>query len=778
MNKFYLLFIVFLFLLHSCSTTSHLPATQYLLKKNEVVINSPLKLATKNISPSEILAIVRPSENKQILGFLKIFGIRFKYKLMIYNACSGGKLNPVKGWFQENLGEHYFVYDSILIRRSVYQIEDYLFNNGYYDATVSYEIKKKGRKASVKYIIKPKTQFIINNVFIHSQDSAIGKLINDNKGLSLIKFGAPFSSLTLSAERERIELLLRNNGYYNFSQQYVYYTLDSAIVATKKSNVLKNLFTETNRPVNINMMISNPESGLHQRFTVNHVLIYPDFKTDTLMRYTSSDSIIINQYQFILKRFTIKPGALLDNIFIIPNHEYSLDKHQLTAARLGALGIYKTVNIQFVQTSINTLNCYVYLVASKKRESSAEVQASTNSDFIGGGVNFNYKSKNIFKTGDIFSLSTKGSLESPFENTNKAFNVLDIGGQASIQFPRFMLPFKTKSSSPYENAKTKISASFNYLSRKNYYTQNQTNFSFGYDWNESRKKHHYLNPLVLSFVSYPEKSNAFNDILNRNPLLIGSFQSQLIPGMNYTFTYTSLNPNAQKRSIYYLKIFADVAGNLSMLAINTTKHNAPYKLFGNELSQFAKLDIENRLNVKIANRQNLVFRTATGIGKAYGNSTILPYVKQFYAGGPNGMRGFRARTVGPGAYRYNKKYVDTFENETGDIRLEANLEYRFHLWWYLNGAVFSDIGNVWLMKADKLRPNANFDIHKFYQQFAVDAGIGIRFDYKSYFLLRFDVGFPMVQPYEQKWLGDDILLRSSSWRSHNLKYNLAVGYPF
>ncbi|MFM2226274.1 MAG: hypothetical protein RJA07_2476 [Bacteroidota bacterium] len=765
-------------MLYSCSTTSHLPANQYLLKKNEVVIKSPLKLATKNISPSEILAIARPVENKQLFGFLKIFGIRFKYKLMIYNACSGGKLTSVKSWLQDNIGERYSVYDSMAVRRSVYQIQDYLFNNGYYDAMVEYKIKKKHRKASVQYIIKPKTQYIVNDVQLTAEDKSIEKLLLDNKGLSLIKTGEPFSSLKLTSERERIELLMRNNGYYNFSQQYVYYTLDSAVMVSKKNNVLKKLFTENNRPVNIKMVVSNPENELHQRLTVKHIFVYPNFRTDTLINYNASDSIKINGFTFILKHFTIKPGALLDNIFIQPNTEYSLERHQLTAARLSALGIYKTATIQFIQTASNSLDCYIFLVPSKRLELTNEIQASTNNDFIGAGLNSNLKVKNMFKTADIFSLSAKGSLESPFENTNKAFSVLDIGTQASVVFPRFMILFRTQHSSANENAKTRISVSYNYLSRKNYYTQNQTSFSFGYDWNESRNKHHYFNPLVLSFISYPEKSNVFNEILNRNPLLIGSFQSQLIPGMNYTYTYNTLNLNKVKVLTYYLKTFVETAGNLSMLVANATNQPKPVKLLGNELSQFAKVDFENRFNFRINENQNVVLRTATGFARAFGNSDVLPYVKQFYAGGPNGMRGFRARTVGPGVYSYSKKYIDTVENETGDIRLEANMEYRFHLWWYLKGALFADAGNVWLKNTDKLRPGAEFNIDKFYKQFAVDAGAGIRFDYKSYFLIRLDVGFPLVQPYDQKWLGSQVQLNSSAWRSRNLKYNLAVGYPF
>ncbi|MEY4877008.1 MAG: hypothetical protein RL708_2157 [Bacteroidota bacterium] len=765
-------------MLHSCSTTSHLPANQYLLKKNEVVIKSPLKLTTKNISPSEIIAIARPSENKQLFGFLKIFGIRFKYKLLIYNACSGGKLTSVKSWFQENMGEPYNVYDSMVVRRSVYQIQDYLFNNGYYDAVVDVKVKKKNRKASVSYIIKPKTQYIINDVQLIAEDKLIEKLMMDNKGLSLIKSGEPFNSLVLSAERERIELLMRNNGYYNFSQQYIYYTMDSALVFTKKNNLLKDLFTENNRPVNIKLVVTNPEKEQHQKLTVKNIYVYPNYRTDSSVIYNSSDTVKVNGYQFVIKKFNVKPGALLDNIFIQPNSFYSLEQHQLTAARLAALGIFKTTNIQFVQTSASTLNCYIFLIPNKKLEITNELQTSTNNDFFGAGINSSLKIKNLFKTADIFSLSAKGSLESPFENTDKAFNVLDIGTQASIQFPRFMLPFRTKHSSANENAKTKISASYNYFSRKNYYTQNQTSFSFGYEWNESKNKHHYLNPFVLSFISYPSKSTAFTDILNRNPLLIGSFQSQLIPGMNYTYTYNSIKPNQLKIVTYYLKTFVDLSGNLSSLAAKAVKLNEPIKIFGNELSQFAKLDVENRFNIRINNKQNIVLRTATGIGKAYGNSTVLPYVKQFYAGGPNGMRGFRARTVGPGVYSYNKKYVDSVENETGDIRLEANLEYRFHLWWYLKGALFTDAGNVWLMNTDKLRNGAEFNLDKFYKQFAIDAGAGIRFDYKSYFLIRLDVGFPVVQPYDQKWLGSQVQLNSSTWRSRNLKYNLAVGYPF
>ena len=769
-------------ILCGCGITKHLQPNEWLIKKNEIEIQSPLKLATKNISKKELLDIAKPAENKSMFGFLKPLGIRYKFKLMVFNKYSNGKLNRFKDFMQNKVGEPPSIYDSMAVRKSVLNMQEYLFNKGYYDGTVDAKVKKKNQKASVKYIIQPKYLYVINGVVEISDNTIIQQLLKENIASSFFKKNDAYSSLNVKQERERIELLLRNNGYYNFSQQYIFVELDTAIANTKK-NIALGIFSESKRPVNLKLIIKNPDNDVHEKFTIDKIFIFPNHHTDSSNNYTSSDTFQLRNYNFVAKKMNIKTGALLDNIFIQPNTLYSLKNQQQTNTRLSALGFFKTVNIQYLQTAKNKLDCYIFLVQNQKYEYGYELVASTNTDFFGFGLNAHGSSKNIFRTADLLTINLKSSLESPYENPNHKFRTLDLGAQSILQFPRFIVPFRVNKISPYENPTTKFSAAFNYLERQDYYKQNQTNFSFGYDWNETKRKHHYLNPFVLSFINYNQITDSFQHILSRNPLLQGSFKPQLIPGLNYTFSYSNFDPNVIRKANYFFKSTIDLAGNLSMLIARNIFQNtaSTVKLFGNELSQFAKLDIENRVNLNLGRHHNLVLRTATGAGLAYGNSNVLPYIKQFYSGGPNSMRGWRARTLGPGVYAdpnltNNALYV----NETGDIRLEGNVEYRFDLWWYFKGAIFSDVGNIWLMKKDANRPGAEFDFSKFYNQLAVDAGLGLRFDY-NYFLLRLDIGFPLVNPVlptDQKWLGNKIDIGSSAWRSNNLKYNLAVGYPF
>ena len=767
---------------YSCSITKHLQPNQFLLQRNEIEIKSPLKLTTKNISKKELLDLAKPAENKLLFGILKPLGIRIKWKMLIFNAFANGKQTGFKYWIQTNLGEPYSIYDSTLALRSKNEMKSYLINKGYYDATVDLQVKKKNKKASLKYIIRPKTLYVLNDINEIAYNADMQSLLNQNSAVSFLKKSDAYSSLNFKNERERIEILMRNNGYFDFSQQYVLCKLDSSAGKLKK-NFFDNLFSENKRPVNVKLIVKDPENEQHKKFTINNVFVFPNFKNDTSKNKSDADTIVFNQFKFVGSKFKIKFSALVDNIYIEPHQTFSLLNQQQTNARLNALGMFSNVSIQYIETGNNQLDCYIFLTPSKKNEFGADLSASSLTEFFGFGLNVSEKSKNFFHNGDLFTINLKSALESPYENIDHKFHTLDLGAQTIFQFPKFIVPFRTHKISVNENPKTNITASYNYLERQDFYKQNQTNFSFGYDWNETKRKHHYLNPLVLSFINYNQITDSFQHFLSLNPLLQGSFKTQLIPGMNYSFTYNTLDPNAYKTITYFFKSTFDVAGNLSMLVakniLNT--QSSPVVLFGNELSQFVKVDFENRFHIDLRRNQSFVFRFLTGVGKAYGNSSVLPYIKQFYMGGPNDMRGWRARTLGPGIYQdpnliKNPLYI----NETGDLRLEANAEYRFNIWWYFKGALFSDIGNMWLIKKDTERPGAEFNMNTFYKQFAVDAGAGLRFDY-NYFLLRLDIGFPLINPQlssDQKWLGNAINLSSSTWRSNNLKYNLAIGYPF
>ena len=768
---------------YSCSVTKHLQPNQFLLKQNEIDIKSPLKLTTKNISKKELLDLAKPAENKLFLPFLKPIGIRFKFKMLLFNAFANGKQTGFKNWVQMNMGEPYSIYDSLAAIRSKNEMKSYLINKGYYDASVDLEIKKKNKKASVKYIIRPRTLYYINDIFQIAENTDILTLLKENEKASFVKKTEPYSSLNFKNERERIEILMRNNGYFEFSQQYVLCKLDSS-VGKQKKNFLNNLFSENKRPVNVKVIVKNPENEQHKKFMVNNVYVFPDFNNnDTSKNKISADTTIFNQFKFVGRKFRIKFSALVDNIYIEPHQTFSLLNQQQTNARLTALGMFKSVSIQYVQTGANQIDCYIFLTPAKKIEFGSELSVSTITEFFGFGLNLSGRTKNLFRNADLFTINLKSSLESPYENVDRKFRTLDLGAQTIFQFPKFIVPFKTHKISVNENPKTNISSSYNYLERQDFYKQNQTSFSFGYDWNETKKKHHYFNPLVLSFINYNQITDSFQHFISRNPLLQGSFKARLIPGMNYSYTYSTFNPSVVQPFTYFFKAIVDVAGNLAMFVEKNIFNNreSTVKLFGNEISQFAKFDFENRFHIDLQRNKSLVIRLLSGVGVAYGNSTVLPYIKQFYMGGPNDMRGWRARTLGPGTYQdpnliNNQLYV----NESGDLRLEANVEYRFNLWWYFKGAFFSDMGNVWLLRKDESRPNAEFQFNSFYKQFAVDAGAGLRFDY-NYFLLRLDVGFPLVNPAfasDQQWLGNKIDLPSSTWRKNNLKYNLAIGYPF
>jgi len=772
-----------------CTGTKHLTSNQLLLNKNDIFLKSPTKIVTKNISKSELEELAKPTENKEVFGFLHHqlgLNVFFRPRLLLFDWLAGGRTTNLKWWLQNKIGEPYCLFDSFTVTQSANRMKGYLFNKGYYDAQVEFKIKHiKHKKVDVSYTVVPNVLSVMSDVIWISENDTIQGIIDENKQLSSLIVGNPYDNTQLKLERERIELLLRNKGYYDFSQEFVYFVADTGIALGKKNFQLINLIEEAKKPIVLYVHIKNPDQGYHTPYYIKNIYVFPNYsKIDSNNSYTLNNAYLVSPYTFVYKKTGMRPLSIVDKIFLDPGSLYSLENHQKTINRLSELSIFGNVRFQFQKAKKDSLNGYIYLTPKDRRDIGYDLEASTNSNFVGGGVNFIYHNYNLFHRADVYSLILKGAIESPFESANNQLRTLDGGIQMTEVFPQFIFPFRVKKISKNQTPKTRLSISYNYLKRLNFYTQYQTNFAFGYDWNESKQKHHTLNPLSLNFTQYYEPSSDFISLLNKNPLLKSSFENRFIPGLNYIFTYNSLKDNIAYKNFYFLKINVDAAGN-SLYLIHTLKNklaetpDAALGLFNINYSNYSKIDMENRYTAYFGRKHYLVTRLEVGLGAPYGYSKVLPYSKQFFSGGPNGLRGWRVRTLGPGSY-YDSTANPLTLNQTGDSKLEANLEYRFNLWSSFKGAIFADAGNIWLLKKDNLRPGAEFGIGSFYKQIAVAVGSGIRFDY-DYFVIRLDVGIPLIdpiRPYGKQWRGDEISIQNKVWRKNNLKYNLAIAYPF
>jgi outer membrane protein assembly factor BamA len=361
-----------------------------------------------------------------------------------------------------------------------------------------------------------------------------------------------------------------------------------------------------------------------------------------------------------------------------------------------------------------------------------------------------------------------------------------VGTSGELDLPKFLVPFKLNNVSSLFVPKTRIVLGFNLLDRLQYYQLFSVDASFGYIWKESLNKEHNFNPLSITFAHLANATQKFNDLLSANPLLKKSFEQQFIIGQNYSFTYNDQLEKYHKNHVYF-KGSIDLSGNLlqlfqSLFYKQKATPDTPYEIFGTAYSEYYKFDIDLRYYYNtIDQRSSLASRFIAGIGVAYGNSATLPYVKQFYIGGSNSVRAFGARALGPGSYRIpDSLAAKSFFDQAGDIKLEANTEYRFPIISILKGALFIDAGNIWLLQEDPDRPGGTFSSKTFLDEIAVGTGFGLRLDL-SFFVLRFDVAFPLRVPYlpqGERWVIQKINFIDPSWRTHNLAFNIAIGYPY
>ena len=313
---------------------------------------------------------------------------------------------------------------------------------------------------------------------------------------------------------------------------------------------------------------------------------------------------------------------------------------------------------------------------------------------------------------------------------------------------------------------------------------NSSNISIGYNWKRTEKISHLFRPIETSFTNLTETTQEFEDYLNENPTVRKSFEEQFIVGGSYTFMNSNFHFKSRKH-VFYLSESVDFAGNLLSLITRITQKSWPSSenqqlIFGLPYSQFANLRSEFRYLLNVNKKSQVAWRFIGGVAMPYGNSTTIPYIRQYYVGGTNSIRAFIARSLGPGTYNSSDSLNNTYIDQAGDIKLETNIEYRFDIYKYFKGAVFADAGNIWLVNDDPQRPGGKFNMNTFYKEIAVGAGYGFRFDFKI-IVLRIDLAFKLRKPYlpeGERWVFNSIDLGSKPWRRENILWNIAIGYPF
>lgn len=757
-----------LFSLAGCSSIKSVPEGDYLYIGGDIKVKSEYPETKTKPLVTELEQAIRPQPNASF------FGIR--PKLWIYNAFGGNKENKgIAKWIKTLLGEKPVLLSDAYPLKVEGQMINRLYNLGYFNPAIAYEIDStsKRKMAQVHYTATVGRQYMIQKIQFPQGNDNLSARIRATESSSLLKVGDPYHLQAMIGERLRINQILKEDGYYFFDEDYLVFHVDS---------------TQNNKvDVYLRLKPDAPEKALIP-YRYNQVSVYSDFSAgDTL---TLEAPVQYEKYLYYPDEKTFKAKALLNAVFIYNDSLYSRKRHLQTVNRLMDLGTFKFTEVRFEPLDsigqYGLLNADILLTQAKKKSLQAEVLMVTKSNgYAGPGIRINFRNRNALRGAELLLLNLVGSFEKQLSGDSERTSNLtsyEFGADAELHVPRIIAPLEIRISSSMYQPRTRFALGARFIDRREFFQQNSFNFEYGYNWRQRQTTQVYINPVQVQLSRLGRVTPAFKDILANRPVLARSFDQQLIIGGNYRYTYNSQGVPGKTHQ-FYISPGLDMSGGLWGL-IFRVKNGRPANpdsantLGGQAISQYIKTDLETRYYFNITNKLVLATRFIGGVGMPYGNSSVLPYTKQYGIGGPNSIRAFPARSVGPGVYDPTLPIgtseiapAFSFFDQVGDIRLEANAEFRFPLLDpYLKGALFVDAGNIWLMNEDEDRPGGKFS-GDFMSQLAVGAGAGIRVDVQ-FFVIRFDLAFPLRDP------NYTTVERPSNGIFGTGVLNLAIGYPF
>ncbi len=696
----------------------------------------------------------------------KFLGTFYTRTWIYYSAEKRDSLKRIGRWVRKRIAETPSIYSPELTEQTAETMQDYLNNKGYFDAQISFKEKKKDKTTEVTYTVTPNKILTIDTSIHEIEFTNLDGVLSINKHKSLFKKGAPVENTLFEQEKSRISKLLRNGGYAYFYPNYVKFLCRDS--SNHKAKVITTILPS--------------ETGDHEKFSIGNIYIYPGFYP-TIDEVGTADTIDLgNGYFFISTNGelpNIKSKPILSSIFLKKGDLYTQDAYDATSRKLGALGIYKFVSIRFdkSRTEKNVLDFNILLTPIKRQEVGYDFDIYTDNGIgLGIGTGLNYKNRNLFKGAEVFVFNVDGgveiqrSLDETDEGLDRVFNSFDFNTNTTLYFPKFIVPFKVKPSYRNFSPKTRVGIEIDYKQRRNYFTNTVFSTSFGYDWRATKRIRHILNPFSINLLLINTDITFDTTVLASNAFLERSLENQIFLGGDYTFIYTS---PVVKGSSWVFRGNVDVAGNAVYLldqAINKTED--PYSFFGNPYSQYTRFSGDLRYYYNIGRRSTFATRVSVASGFAYGNSTTIPYVKQYFVGGTSSIRAWRIRELGPGSYFEEEEVTQPYQ--AGNFKIEGSAEYRFDIFYALEGALFIDAGNIWTLREDTARPGSQLT-NDFLRQFAVGFGYGIRFDF-SYFVIRFDLAYKLRNPYADPETGSYNAYKGLGFK--NMNFNLAVGYPF
>lgn len=766
-----ILYTILLYLalsLASCSATKFVPDGSYLL--DEVKIHTD----NKEIKPSDMRLYVRQNPNSKWFSTIKT-------QLYVYN-WSGRDSTKWFNRFLRKIGDAPVIYNESDAIRSQEEIAKAVQNLGYMGASVKRTTKTKKKKLKLFYEITSGKPYIVRTLKYDISDKKIAEYLRNDSTQSMLREGMLFDVNVLDAERQHITDYLLCNGYYKFNKDYITYTADTARNTHQVDLTLHLLPYKT-------YVGDTPKEHFQYKINkINFITDYDVLQSSALSSIEINDSLHYNGFPIYYKdKLYLRPKVLVDNLRFASGDLYDERNVQKTYTYFGRLSALKYTNIRFFETQngdSTQLNCYVMLTKSKHKSISFELEGTNSAGDLGAAASVSFQHRNLFRGSETFMVKFRGAYEaiSGLQPGYKNHNYTEYGVETSINFPNFLFPFLTSDFKRRIKATTEFGLQYNYQLRPEF-SRTIASASWSYKWMQKQKIQHRIDLLDISYLYLPWISSQFQeDYINKdkdNYILKYNYENRLIVRMGYNYSYNSAGGTLVNNTIttnsYSIRAGFESAGNIlygisKMINMRKNK-DGEYAILGIPYAQYLKGDFDFAKNIIIDHRNSLAFHAGIGIAVPYGNAKVVPFEKRYFSGGANSVRGWSVRNLGPGSFAGDGNFM----NQSGDIKLDASIEYRTRLFWKFRGAAFIDAGNIWTIREYENQPGGVFEFDKFYKQIAVAYGLGLRLDL-DFFVLRFDGGMKAINPKYKKAKERYPIIHPRF--SRDFAFHFAVGYPF
>ncbi len=776
-------------LLSSCNVTKLLPSNEYLLQRVKVEEDREVP-RRERIKSDEVMRYIRQTPNKHFLGS--------DFYVWVYSLAKPEKDN----WWnnlKRKIGEEPVLLNMRDTERSVSNLKIYLESRGYYDSGVAYAVDTtyRKRRAKVTYSLRQGRPYYIDNVSYDFRDRFLEPILLPDTVNTLLHKGDIFDISVLDKERERIALYLKDRGYYSFTVNNVEYVADTLGGDHKVG--IKVIIKQNLLGYNARGKAMYDNNIVYRLRNINIVPSYNAVAAKSRENYFDAFDTVDYRGLNILfrgKQPRVREKVLRGAIPLYPNYLYNYSQVNRTYSNLMSMGYFKSARISFKElpdsmarrgyithiggahtsslvnyTREGYLDCDIFCTPALRQSVKAELEASTTSSFYGLKAVLGYQNRNIFRGAEMFELTGTAGYEYMKAPNSKKRHAMEFGLAASLSFPRFLIAnyaMKQNIVAP----KTKFEISYNYQDRP-YYRRGLSSLSWVYSWRNRTSSSFVIRPITINWVdvSYIDQ-DYFNSL--QNQYLKHSFESQLILALSGSYVYNKQYKSAPNNRTT-VRVNGEVAGNLLDGLEHLFSHpndKGYYEILGIRYSQYVRGDVSASHKVMFGKVTALAARLYAGVGYAYGNSDAIPFDRMFYAGGSNSMRGWAPRTLGPGSSAAPTNVI--YPTQLGDMKLEANIEFRFPIWGIFQGATFFDAGNIWYIgrKGVEYPEGSVFSFGEFYKQIALNTGIGLRLDIK-FAILRLDWGIRLHdpnQPVGERWI------HNFKWKNTSL--NFGVGYPF